>query len=487
MSSPNPPVSSDKPVAVESVSPAQRAAQLQAAGVTGLSFVRSMAFGPAMVEVWQLANGLQLLLARDTAAHVAAVHTWVKTGSADEVAGKSGLAHLFEHLMFKSTTTRPAGTFDRELERFGASANAATWYDWTMYHEVVPAAQVAMAIELEADRLDALALTPAAVRSELEVVRNERRETVDDDPDGQVDEALWRAAFGEHPYGRPVIGSASDLERLGLDDAVAFYRARYVPAHIALVVVGGFDPDAVLRAAAQHHGSLRATASAANRPPPPQAKTVAAQVDLPIDASAARLAVAWRTVSLSHADHAALALAAEALCGADSARWYRTLVDDERIASAVSCTQSDLRLDGLFEVRLTLRPGQRAKDAERRVDALLQAVLGAQPLSDAEVRGARLRLQTGRLRELASVDGRAEVLGSTWATRADLADGERWWQRLLTVSAAEANQALRRWLVAGSRVTVRAEPAAPPPPSTLRRGKGKPDTAAASNADGERS
>jgi predicted Zn-dependent peptidase len=319
-------------------SPTLRAAQLQAGGVQGLSFLRSVPFGPGSAELWQLANGLQIILAHDPAVAVAAVHTWVKTGSADEVPGKSGLAHLFEHLMFKSTVSRAAGTFDRELERFGASANAATWYDWTMYHEVVPAAQVPLAIELEADRLGALALTPPAVRSELEVVRNERRESVDDDPDGQLDEALWRAVFGDHPYGRPVIGAAADLEQLGIDDAVAFYRARYVPSQVAVVVAGGFDADAVLRAVARYHGALPQAASDPPRVQPKRPATVSTVVDLPIDASAARLAVAWRTVPLGHTDHAALALAAEALCGADSARWHRALVDEDRVASAKACS-----------------------------------------------------------------------------------------------------------------------------------------------------
>jgi zinc protease len=310
-------------------------------------------------------------------------------------------------------------------------------------------------------------LTPPAVRSELEVVRNERRESVDDDPDGQLDEALWRAVFGDHPYGRPVIGAAADLEQLGIDDAVAFYRARYVPSQVAVVVAGGFDADAVLRAVARYHGALPQAASDPPRVQPKRPATVSTVVDLPIDASAARLAVAWRTVPLGHTDHAALALAAEALCGADSARWHRALVDEDRVASAVSCHQIDLRLEGLFELRVTLRPGQRAKDAESRLGALLQALFAAQPLTDGEVRAARLRLQTSRLRELAAVDGRAEVLGSAWATSGDLSAGEQWWQRLAQLSTHDVNQVLRRWLVPSGRVTVRAEPA--PPPVSQRR------------------
>lgn len=446
--------------------PAARQKRLEASGVTGLQYVDAAPFGPAAVERWKLANGLEILLARDPLSPVVAVHTWVTVGSADEVPGKTGLAHLLEHAMFKSTTTRPAGTFDRLLEQHGASANAGTWYDWTMYHEVVPPAALATVLELEADRLAHLDLSAAAVRSELEVVRNERRESVDDDPDGMVAEALWSAAFGYHPYGHPVIGTAQDLASMGVADVVGYYRSHYVPGRTAVVLAGAFDPAQALTWIAQYYGGL-----APSKAPPRTQVLVAkpsgtqASVDLSIDAGSARLAIAWRTVALDHPDHVALAALAEVLAGSDSARLHRALVDDAKLASHVGADQTDLRLGGLLEIQTTLRPGAKSAEALKIVEKEVADLLGGRPIAEQELAAAKNRMKTQQLRELASADGRADVLGHTWATTAGLDAHARWWQRLQALEVADVQQVAQVWLKAQGRTVVRAEP---PPPSTSR-------------------
>ncbi|MBM4343023.1 MAG: insulinase family protein [Deltaproteobacteria bacterium] len=440
-----------------------RAAQLAAAGVRGIRPIEVVPFGPGTAERWRLDNGLHAIVAADGAAGVAAVHVWVKVGSADETAGKTGLAHLLEHLMFKGTRSRPAGVYDRELEAHGASTNAATWVDWTMYHQVVPPEVVPLVVQMEADRFVHLNLTAAGVRSELAVVQNERRETVDSDPDGLVAEHLGRLVHGGGPYGHPVIGWAADLAALKRDDVMAFYRQRYVPGNAAVVVAGTFDPTAVLAEIVHSFGGIAAL------PPPdrPQCAhggarlTAEVRQAVAIDARAARLAVAWPTVPRDHADAPALELLAEALCGAASARLDRLLIDDKRLASDVNCHQDDTRLPGAFDVWVTLRPGRTASEALTALDAAVAALVGPSPLTAEELDLARVRATTGLYRQLASADGRADVLGQTWAVAGSLAAHGQWWQRMAQVSPAEVAAAARRWIGAPGRAVVLADPAPP--------------------------
>ena len=443
----------------------ERQKRLQQAGIAELTLVEAVPFGPGGAERWRLANGLEVVVAADAHAPVVAVHTWVKVGSADEAPGHTGLAHLFEHLMFKGTERHPPGAFDRLLEQHGASANAATWLDWTMYHQVVPPAQLAHVLDLEADRLVHLALTQTALRAELEVVRNERLEVVDNNPDGQMDEAVWLAVFGEGPYGHPTLGLASDLSRVTLTQARDFYRAYYAPGNASLVLVGALDVDAALKAVLASYGALP------GRPTPARAKALPPGPKLnrkvEIDSTSARLAMVWPTVALDHPDHPALAVLAEVLAGADSTRLHRALVDGKHLASHVSCDQTDLRLGGALEVRVALRPGQAAAAAEAEVHALIGQLLGDQPVSDAEISGAKNRMTTDELRELASVDGRADLLGHTWATAGSLAGHAAWWQRLGQLQAADVQRAAKAWLKPGQLVVVHGEPRAAP--STAQR------------------
>ena len=439
-------------------------------GKPALRLVEVTPFGAGVVQHWQLSNGLRVLLAPDASAPVVALHTWVRVGSANEVAGKTGLAHLFEHLMFKSTRTRPAGTFDRVLEQLGASANAMTSFDWTAFHETVPPQHLATVLELEADRLTQLDLTAAALRSELEVVRNERREVVDNDADGVVDEALHKAIYGEHPYGHPTIGTAEDLEKLSLADAKDFHRQFYTPGRVTLVLAGGFDPALVLRDIARLYLHIPAGKDAAEgKPAAPPAK--GSLITTEIDAGAERLAIAWRIVPGDHADHPALSVLAEVLFNADSARLQRKLVHDLQLASAASGSVTQTKLVGLFDVHVVLAPGKHARDALAAVDAGITALCSDKPVSEAELAAAKNRLRMEHFRELTGVDGRAETLGVQWTAFGDLAGHARWWQAVAIVSTSDLHRVARSWLQKGTRAIVIGTP--PEPRVSLASGKGK--------------
>ncbi len=173
-----------------------------------------MPFGERMsIGQYALPNGLRVLLLEDHAAPLVAYHTWFRVGSRHEEPGKTGLAHFFEHMMFNETSSFPQGEFDRLIDAAGGESNAATWIDWTYYHEALPADELPLAIRLESDRMANLVVRAPQVESEREVVMNERRMSVEDDVYGATGEALHALAFGrEHPHGWPTIGWMDDIK-----------------------------------------------------------------------------------------------------------------------------------------------------------------------------------------------------------------------------------------------------------------------------------
>ena len=198
------------------------------------------------VHRFRLGNGLRLLLLVDQAAPVVSYFTWFRVGSRHEKPGKTGLAHLFEHLMFNETQGLKAGEFDRKLEESGAESNAATWFDWTYYYEALPKDRFGLAVELESERMARLVLREPQVVSEKEVVTNERRMRVEDDPEGTANEILYKTAFTKHPYHWPTIGWMDDIQGFTPSDCEAFYATYYAPNNATVVVVGDVTEEDVL-------------------------------------------------------------------------------------------------------------------------------------------------------------------------------------------------------------------------------------------------
>src|SRR5271165_2080564 len=229
-----------------------------AATAGGLSYEREYAFGGDTMHRWRLGNGLAVLFLEDTSAPVATYHTWFKVGSRHEHPGKTGLAHLFEHLMFNETENLPAGTFDRKLEENGAETNAATWVDWTYYYESLPADRIKLAVKLEAERMARLVLREPQVASEKEVVANERRFRVDDDVEGAAGEILYKTAFVKHPYRWPTIGWMEDIQGFTPEDCAEFYKTYYAPNNATVVVVGDVRERDLLLAIRDAYASIPA-------------------------------------------------------------------------------------------------------------------------------------------------------------------------------------------------------------------------------------
>lgn len=369
-----------------------------------------MPFGTRAIEKFRLGNGLRVLVLVDRSAPVASYHTWYRVGSRHEVEGKTGLAHLFEHLMFNETKNLPAGAFDRKLERAGAQTNAATWNDWTYYYEDVPRSQLPLVISLEAERMRNLVLRDPQVRSEKEVVANERRYRVDDDVEGTMNELLYATAFEVHPYHHPTIGWMSDILGFTTQDCRAFYKTYYAPNNATVVIVGDVDVARTLALIQREYGRIPPSKIPPERrvEEPEQNAERVKVVEKPTPT--AKLAIGYRGPALGEPDHAVLSVLSEALFGGRSSRVYRALVTVKELASDVGASVSAFRDPGLFEIYLTARESISAERLLAALDAELDA-LATQPVTQDERDRAVARIELGFLHGLESAGGRAEQIG----------------------------------------------------------------------------
>lgn len=335
------------------------------------------------VEVanFKLANGMEVVVIPNNRAPVVTHMVWYRVGSADEVSGKSGLAHFLEHLMFKGTSTRKPGEFDRLIDINGGEGNAFTTRDYTAYFQRIASDRLELMMELEADRMQNLVLTDENVLPELDVVREERRERIDNDPSALLGEQVDAAMFMAHPYGKPVIGWMSEVAKLTRDDAMAFYRAHYTPANAVLVVAGDVTPEQVKVLAEKYYGVLKNTFT-----PEPRARTAepdpitSRRVTL-VDARAASPVVQRSYLAPSYAtangrEALALDLLADILGNGTQSRLYKNLVVDQKIAAHAAAWFSADQLDsGTFGVYGAPNPGGDVGKVEAAIDAILADVL----------------------------------------------------------------------------------------------------------------
>lgn len=388
---------------------ARRLAKLSALGP--IEHLGSTAFGPALdIQRFRLGNGLNVLLCEDHSAPVVAYHTWFRVGSRHEREGKTGLAHLFEHLMFNETEHLKAGEFDRRLEEAGAESNAATWLDWTQYEIAVPKQKLGLVVQLEAERMSHLVLRDEQVTSEKEVVANERRYRVDDDVEGSVSELLWATAFTRHPYRWPTIGWMKDIEGFTTDDCTAFYKTYYSPNNATLVVVGDFSETSVLERILNAYGSLEPAVLPVEdlEPEPPQ--TAERRVEVSKPTLTDKLCIGYSGPALGDFDHPAVALLSEVLFGGRASRIHQRLVHELELASDLRAFVGPFRDPGLIELFAAAREGHYAEELLDVIDEEIARVRD-EPVTPAEIDRARARLELSLLSSLETADGKASTIG----------------------------------------------------------------------------
>jgi zinc protease len=409
------------------------------------------------VERFVLGNGLRVLILADPSAPVICAQTWFGVGSRHERPGKTGLAHLFEHLMFGETENVAHGAYDRLLEEAGAETNAATFLDWTYYHTNLPAAAIELTIKLEAERMARLVLRDPQVSSEKEVVANERRQRVDDDVDGSVNEILYKEAFREHAYGRPTIGWMDDIMGFTTDDCIAFYRTYYAPNNAALVIVGDVAVDGALRVVQDHYGVQEPSVIPVEDvcPEPPQVSERRAAVQRPT--ATHKLAIGYKSPALGDFDHAPLVLLNEILFGGRSSRAHRALVQEQEIATEVRGWVGAFRDPALYDIYLVARAEHTGDELLAALDALLEDAR-RRPASEAELERAKARVELSALQGLETVSGKAEQIGFYETVLGDPAASFEKLAAYRRATLGDLLRVARRYLVPSSRTVVHVVP-----------------------------
>jgi len=386
--------------------------------------------------------------------------TWFKVGSRneDEAAGQTGLAHLFEHLMFTQTKAGADGAFDRALEEVGGSANAMTYYDFTAYHDDLPPSELALAVGLEADRMLNLDLRPKQVATERDVVVEERLASVEDSVDGLLDELMYKQAFRTHPYRWPVIGWMKDIQAVTREKAVAFYRRYYAPNNAVLVIAGAIDETAALDLVARAYGRLPAApALATDAPAPEQAPAAVVETTVVRPVPADRFVVGFSSPGLGDPDRAACEIANEILAGGPSSRLHRALIVDKEWASSVHGDIAPTRDPGLYAVWVQMTKGHEAREA---LSVVVEAAadLAAHPVAADELAKAAARLETAFWSDLGSSHGRADALGQFEIATGDFRRLFERGREYPRVTPADVQRVAARYLAEGRRSVVVARP-----------------------------
>jgi len=389
-------------------------------------------------------NQLSVLLVQDPSSETIAYHTYFNVGSSDEVPGKTGLAHLFEHMMFKRTDQYDDQHFSKTIEAAGGpDLNAWTWLDITAYHVSLPAPQLPLIVDLEATRMDGLIIDKDQLEAEREVVLNERRYRVDNSPEGAMNEQLWALAFEKNRYHWPTIGWEDDIKGYTVDDCMAFYRSYYAPNNATVVLVGGFDKDEALSLLATHYGDIPASELQRLDHGDEPDQVAMRRKDMDLEVQSEVLQWAFKVPAIDHEDRAALAVLDAILTAGDSARLQRRFIDSGWAVSA-SGWLPPFQHGALYEFSVTMREG-------RSVEAAIQILrnelddLRSHPVSQEEMDRARAQLLADQYEQLLSNSGRAGFLGFYEVAWGDWKNGLNFLEALRAVTQDDIQRVARAW------------------------------------------
>jgi predicted Zn-dependent peptidase len=369
------------------------------------------------IETFTLDNGLRVVFSVDDSNAVVAVNLWYNVGSRNEAAGRTGLAHLFEHMMFQGSEHVPDTQHIAHVERAGGSVNGSTWLDRTNYYETLPAHQLELALWLESDRMGFFlpALTQEKLDNQRDVVKNERRERVDNQPYGDWDERIQAMLFPpDHPYHHSVIGSMADLDAASLDDVREFFSTYYAPNNAVLSIVGDFDPAEARRLVERYFGPIPRGPELPPLPGRPALEpfSVGREVRETVEGSfaLARVYLAYRVPPFGSDEFYAVDVLTEVLSAGKSSRLYRDLVRDRRIARSASAFAFPVVTGAaLLLVRGVAPPGGDVAALEEALLAELRTLAEAGP-TPAELERALTGVEARNTLELQRVAERADRL-----------------------------------------------------------------------------
>jgi zinc protease len=402
-----------------------------------------------------LDNGLQVYSVPDHSSPTVSIQVWYHVGSKDDPPGRSGFAHLFEHIMFKSTKHMPAEEMDRLTEDVGGANNASTADDFTDYFEIVPSNYLETLLWAEGERMGSLNVDEANFKSERDVVKEEFRFRILAPTYGRFFYALDKDSFTTHPYKRPGIGSIEELDAATLEDVQQFHRRYYRPDNAILIVAGDFDQKQLEGWVDKYLGVIAKPATPIPRvtvkePPRSEAKRFTeygASVPLPA------VGITWLSPSASEPDSYPLAIGATILGTGESSRLYQSLVYRDKIAQRINADQ-DAREDlGLFIVTATLASGHKPEEAEKGLMTEVER-LQESPVSASELEKAKNQILTITLRQRETNNGKASAIGQAAILAHDAEEVNTGLERLQAVTAADVQRVMKKYIGGGKAVVI---------------------------------
>ena len=437
--------------------------------------IATPALALANTQEYKLENGLKIIVQEDHRSPVVVSQVWYKAGALDEVNGKTGVAHVLEHMMFKGTKKVPAGQFSRKIAAAGGRENAFTSQDYTAYFQQLEKSQLPLSFELEADRMANLNLTKEEFEKEIKVVMEERRWRTDDKPQAQVNEHFNSAAFRTHPYGRPVVGWMSDLENMRVEDTREWYNHWYAPNNAVLVVVGDVKADEVYKLAKQHFGKIKPKAVPERKPQkePPQIGERRVVVKAP--AKLPSLQIGFHTPVLNDPNQDwepyALEILASVLSGNDSARLNQKLVRESQVAVDVGAGYDMIARgrQGLFELAGSPSEGKTVAELEaailQQIEKVKESGVTAEELKrvKAQVIAADVYQRDSVFYQAMQI-GQLELTGFSWKILKDYP------AKLSAVTSEQVQEVAKKYLVKDNMTVATLDPQ-PIDPNAKPKGK----------------
>ncbi|MCP3054344.1 M16 family metallopeptidase [Aurantimonas marianensis] len=412
----------------------------------------------AALSTFTLDNGLKVVVLPDHRAPVVTQMLYYKVGAADEAPGESGIAHFFEHLMFKGTKNNPEGVFSRAVAEIGGQENAFTTSDYTGYYQQVPADALEMVMTFEADRMENLVLSEETVAPERDVILEERRSRVDNDPGSQLSEAVQAALFQNSPYGNPVIGWRSEIEALSRDGAIAFYDKYYTPNNAILLIAGDVSEAEVRRLAERTYGKVARRAEPGERVRPVEPEPLAARTVTLTDArvtqpSMQRVYLVPSDTTAEPGEAEALDVLADVLGGGTTSRLYRGLVVDKAIAAGAGAHYAGTALkEGQFVVYGMPRGEASLAEIETAIDAEIARIV-EKGITEAELERAKNRVRKDVIYQRDSQTAMARRYAAALSTGRTIADVEGWPERIEAVTVEDVTAVARKYLQPKRSVT----------------------------------
>ena len=401
---------------------------------------------------FQLSNGLKLIIREDHRSPTVAHMVWYRAGSMDEVNGKTGVAHVLEHMMFKGTDKVKAGEFSRLVAAVGGRENAFTSRDYTAYFQQVEKSKLDEVIKLEADRMSNLNFDDAEFLKEIQVVMEERRLRTEDNPGSLLNESLMATAYMSSPYRHPVVGWMNDLQNMTAADAREWYRSWYKPNNATIVIAGDVDAKQVLATIEKYYGAVSAQVLPVRKPQiEPQQKGIK-QVQVKAPADSAQLAMAWKVPrlepgKLDDPEPYALEILTAVLDGYDNARLNRTLVKQEKVVNDVGVGYDMVsRGPELFQINATMAKGKSVAQAQASIRKAIDEIKQKGVL-ESELKRIKVRILSEQIYKRDSIFGQAMEIGSTEMAGFSWKDIDYMLEKMQTITPEQVQAVTKRYLV----------------------------------------